>query len=401
MTMKHVGFEHSEIMRSFERVAQEKGLVQPDSVESKLHKLASAKIESSRADLTTSDDVNQNLLKLCSGLRSKGLGKYAQSIEDKMMQVRAAEADLYNTQKETGESLLEEAHPEGSVEVAEAEDDNGVVQTRSDIHKAVEEIAMKEPTAKLAREAVMAQLKVALGQAAIMEGKRHVSVKATALLGTLQAAHSKMLEVFVEDDDGVLGQFGKNLLGGSLTGWTKTFKRDATTKLNNLMSAVSNLDKGSPGVAINAIKNSAKEYVGFLSSKSEAAAVAADCKKFANEIISVCDQGFEMMLKSDSEVKHESALTNHQGGPASKLAQRFAGLLSTVALYKSRLAARRHPKAAEYAAWLDRMAAFIAQEQHEFGSALPEHQGELVGDYDVRLNQIQAKLNNFKAKVLP
>jgi len=64
MTFKHVKFEDSPTMRALEKVAKEKGLVKPES----LQKRASIP---KKADYTPTSDFMENIFKLCAGLRSQ------------------------------------------------------------------------------------------------------------------------------------------------------------------------------------------------------------------------------------------------------------------------------------------------------------------------------------------
>jgi hypothetical protein len=140
MTFRHTKFEDSPTMRALEKVAREKGLVKPEP----LTKQASL---TKKADLTPSTNLMENILKLCNGLREKGMVKDAAELETKYLQYKQAQT-LYEAHKETGEDLLEEAHPDGSHKLVDVDSTEAVVEDLLDKHDLIEEVAEKEPTAK-------------------------------------------------------------------------------------------------------------------------------------------------------------------------------------------------------------------------------------------------------------
>jgi hypothetical protein len=156
MTYKHVKFEDSPIMRSLEKVAQEKGLVKPDPL---------TKTAAKKTDLTPSGSLLDNVLKLCAGLRDRGFEKQASELEINLLNYKQAQT-LYETTPEKGEDLVHAAHPQGShkLEGLDAENDGAVVEDILDQHAKNLQMIEKKPTGKLASisEAIEA-VKVAIG----------------------------------------------------------------------------------------------------------------------------------------------------------------------------------------------------------------------------------------------
>jgi len=156
MTSKNK-FEHSETMSNLVKDAFQKGIFKEASHITKVMKSAAeAKPE---VNLEPSDNVQENLFKLCAGLRSKGFAAYAEKVEDRIVQLKQAEVHLYNVHDETGEDLLEFAHPEGSPEVAESQGGHGVVEDLIAEHKKSVEVATKSAAIK---NDVINQVKLAL-----------------------------------------------------------------------------------------------------------------------------------------------------------------------------------------------------------------------------------------------
>lgn len=157
MTYKHVKFEDAPIMRSLEKVAQEKGLVKAEPL---------TKTAAKKTDLTPTTSLLDNVLKLCAGLRERGFEKQANELEVNLLNYKKAEATLYETSPEKGEDLVHAAHPKGShkLEGLDAEDDGAVVEDILDQHAKSIQTIEKKPTGKLAstQEAIEA-VKVAIG----------------------------------------------------------------------------------------------------------------------------------------------------------------------------------------------------------------------------------------------
>ena len=151
MTFRHTKFEDSQVMRSLEKIAVEKGLVKPAPAKS-IHKTASN-------NLVPSGNFTQDIIKLCAGLRSNGFNKYAEEIESKFLMFKQADT-LYQTSKETGEDLIDAAHPEGSHKLDGLDH---TVLTIVDRQKRIQEILNKRPTGKLAtNKEILNAVKIAL-----------------------------------------------------------------------------------------------------------------------------------------------------------------------------------------------------------------------------------------------
>lgn len=140
MTFKHTKFEDSTTMRSLAKVAQEKGWIK----EEPLQKTASAP----KLDLKPTENLTENLLKLCAGLRAQGFEKQAEELESKFVQYKQANA-LYNVTKEKGEDLVEAAHPKGSHKLEGVEGKEATFEDILDKHVKMMQVVDKKPTGKL------------------------------------------------------------------------------------------------------------------------------------------------------------------------------------------------------------------------------------------------------------
>lgn len=143
-------------MRALEKVAQEKGLVKPDPIQ----KTASA----SKIDLTPSDNLMENVLKLCNGLRRQGFEKEASEVETNYLSYKQAQT-LYDVSQEKGEDQIQAAHPEGSHKMENIEGDMAVFETVVSRHLKVLDVVKKTPAGKLTEaSAIIDAVKTVLGQ---------------------------------------------------------------------------------------------------------------------------------------------------------------------------------------------------------------------------------------------
>lgn len=156
MTFKHIKFDDSFTMRSLEKVARDKGWI---------HETPATKIAVlQETDFSISNNLTENVMKLCVGLRASGMYKYADEVEQKFMHYKQAQT-LYETSKEKGEDLVDEAHPKGSHKLSGIEGDS-LIETIVDQHLAGIKLTEKKPTGKLAALNTLRAVKNVLSQAA-------------------------------------------------------------------------------------------------------------------------------------------------------------------------------------------------------------------------------------------
>lgn len=176
------------VAKYLEKIALEKGLVAPETQHVKVSE-AAAKIKK----LTPSEDFNQNVIKLCNALREKGFSKYADDVESKFLQFKKAQ---YNTIKETGEDLINSAHPKETVKMDGMEGDSTIegILTR---HKKMQQVVDKKPTGKLAAKDALNITRIILAQQTsdIEEQKANVFAKVNEAVGTVNKAIDDMLDI--------------------------------------------------------------------------------------------------------------------------------------------------------------------------------------------------------------
>lgn len=136
MTLKHIDFYDSPVMRQLAKQAIDAG-----KIEKPLIKEASVKTE----ELKPSGDLFVDLAALANGLRDKGFLAQAENLESKIFQYKIAERAAFD-------SILEAAHPDGEVEMAPSSKGHGIVETTTTAHEKILEVVGKNPTGKTASE---------------------------------------------------------------------------------------------------------------------------------------------------------------------------------------------------------------------------------------------------------
>ncbi len=151
MTFKHSKFDDSAVLRSLERVAVQKGLVKQEKITKSASELVGP-------DLSPTHHLSHDIVRLCSELRRSGLHKHADDIESRYVNYKRAQT-LYEAFKETGEDLVDAAHPEGGHVLKDVEG-KPEVMTIVERQQAALKMLSKEPTGKLSNAAALRALKL-------------------------------------------------------------------------------------------------------------------------------------------------------------------------------------------------------------------------------------------------
>lgn len=145
------------VAKYLEKIAVEKGLVIPET-----HKKVS-EVAAKLNTLKPGKNLGENVIKLCNALRSQGFSKYADEVESKFLQYKTAQ---YNVVKETGDDLINGAHPEGSPKLPDMDGDS-TIENILEQHKKIQQVINKQPTGKLAAKDAINIVRILLGQSII------------------------------------------------------------------------------------------------------------------------------------------------------------------------------------------------------------------------------------------
>lgn len=141
MTLKHIEFYDSAVMRELERQTIKKGDFVSD--------ISSIIKKASKTSYASTGDLFLDLIKLAAGLREKGFVEEANNLEEKIVNYkRASNGSVYSSE-------LDNAHPDGDVTMGEAANGLGDVETLESAHEKILEVVKKQPTGKLAKEIIV------------------------------------------------------------------------------------------------------------------------------------------------------------------------------------------------------------------------------------------------------
>lgn len=224
MTFKHGKFDDSAVLRSLEKIAIDKGLVKGSPT------IKSAEHLMMGRDLTPGVNLSESIIKLCAGLRREGLHKHAEDIEKNYVHYKKAQT-LYETSKETGEDLIDFAHPEGGHVLKDVEGKHKVM-TVTERQEAIKRTLSKEPTGKLSvAEAIQAVKRIF---AAEETRKMTLEEYQASLISSIK----KMVSRIVSDIKGVF-----NFVDPLLTGNNDNDKMLEQAKILAAAPSIANLNK--------------------------------------------------------------------------------------------------------------------------------------------------------------
>jgi hypothetical protein len=214
MTLKHISFNDSVVMRELERLEAKKN---PELIK----KTASI---SDEAFETT--NAFHNILDLVCTLRNLGKITEANSLQEKVSLYKNAETHLYKAIDEDGKNLLDFAHPEGDVEIFPASDGLGKIETQHSQHKRIVDIIQKKTKIASAKEKLLEKVAQDLGL---------VKNSQESMVTKLKEAVSDLIIVL----DKIGAEKPQYSISGTsiylkIGGWTTTVDRFSTKVLSGL-----------------------------------------------------------------------------------------------------------------------------------------------------------------------
>jgi hypothetical protein len=389
MTFKHTKHWDSELSRSLEKVAISKGLIKPEPAIKK----SAAVIK--QADTTPSSNLMENIFKLCAGMRSNGLIKEAVEVETNYLNYKSAQT-LYEAFKETGDDVIQQAHPDGSHKMEDIDSDEATFEDILDQHVKILQVMDKKPSGKLSSAAqVLRAVKMVLADDPTMGS-------VSAQLG------AKMDEI-------------RRFMVNIRTYANKlTFDGTSNSSIDNIIELSHNpsidyLDKMKDG--INFLKRrmnpgSFDQYMsmrfGGLSkddwsvvsgSLDTALADVEDAIALRTQYNELKNKGEVSGIQSDNKPVVPNTITPSE--PSQNLIQRYENLIQTIGLYEARIQSKGLPNAAVLSEWLEKAKVQFAQKSlDEYSKSSYKNDNEVIQNYTDKLNNIKSKLDGFNQKWL-
>jgi hypothetical protein len=383
MSLKHTQLQDSIIGRSYVKIAQEKGWIQEEPL----------KKEAAVSDYQPTENLTENILILCRGLRQTGLDKYAVELETKFLQFKAADCH-YDVSGEKGEDLIEAAHPKGSHKLEGLESEEATIETVLDQHLKILEKILKMPHGKLSTSGeIIDAVKVVLGQDATAVEKdidTHM-VKASNTFDYVDGLISK--EGGLSFAGGILG-FGPTSPFGKKVPWmvvSRMIKKGLATrpatllsikgieeKLDGIQDAIEPTFWGG-GVETNIWSNVQK---GFKQIRDHLNAAKLSVQK-------LLEISASKALSEPTESKFESAAPGF-----SDLMRQFDDNITVLKAWRQQLTSRGEDVSA--IGWVDKKLHQLSTLRLGYGMLSTEERQRQSGVYSNQLKQITGQLPEFK-----
>lgn len=295
MTFKHLKFNESSTMQEFEKLAAKKGLVKQEIVK---------KTASKSLDLAPSQNLIVNILKLSSGLRQAGFDKHADELETKYLQYKVA-TSLYETSKETGEDLVDMAHPKGSHKL-EGVDGDAVVETIVDQKKKIQDVVNKKPTGKLSKASdIISAVKIALADVPAQKSKEQLNEEIALNVDAAKQLWNKINSV-IDDQGGFSYIFGRGIDYASMSFkinslFNKPASLSSLKSLKEYFNAIADVVK--PGISLKSLN----PFGGMEDSWKQLSEGFAKINKYMDVAIYCAKQLNAQTISGDSAPMPESA----------------------------------------------------------------------------------------------
>jgi hypothetical protein len=398
MTFQHNKFEDSPVMRSLTKIAHEKGWIKDVPV---------VKTAAPKLDLNPTNDLLENLLKLSNGLRHSGFDKQADEIESKFVAYKQAQS-LYNTHNESGEDLINSAHPKGSHKLVDVDSKEAVFEDILDQHMKSVDMVEKKPTGKLAssRDIVNA-VKVALGVhflALAQDGSDSLYEAAKDAVEKFRAAYDN-IATRMGDDAGENDQYFnmlKNVLDRKdVHKQQGDFAASLTDSMNSLKSGIEPSYLSWEHSSFSPVQQQKWEAVQkwFPPLKAQADKFHAVVSQIQTIESKIQDQKDAEEVRQTNQETSQSPSTPVPSGPSDQVIQKYKDAIDNIGIMKTVLQSKNLPNSAALIGWLDQANAFANKNLADFTKSQYKDKQEVITSFLDQVNNVlQPKLDAFKQK---
>lgn len=396
MTFKHTNFQDSPIMRSLEKVAQEKGLIKSEP----LTKTAAVK----KIDLTPTTSLMDNVLKLCAGLRERGFEKQANELEVNLVNYKRAQT-LYETTPEKGEDLVHAAHPKGSHKLEDVDSDEAVFEDILDQMAKAIQMVEKKPTGKLSSANAITSVKQVLAQST--EKKNPPSEVSPGLSGLPAEQLESIINNSVNKAVGVVGKVAE------IVKPEMTIFSDVSRKLEAIQEAAKNTTVDSLqemadqiGYLTTRVKPGSWTTLGMGGITENTWATVEPMLAGATRLVNTALQARKLILGQQAAAIANSfdnvdqpSQAKPANGPSEQLIQKYNDAIQTIGLYKARIQSKGLANAAALINWLDNQALPYAQKNlDDYSKSQFKDDTGVTSNYAAKLNALQTRLGAFQQK---
>lgn len=398
MTYKHINFDDSPIMRSLEK----------HYIDNNLFKNNDSKKEAkniSVPNILPSVNLDENILKLAQDLRAANQSSYAAELESNFLIYKQV-LSLYQTSNETGEDLIQSAHPNGSHKMEDLNSSEAVFEDVLDRHLKILDMVSKNPKGKLSNaNQIIEAVKV------IFAGE--FSDMANINKNPIEKLYSQALEQFnqfdslVEDFEDKAGTLFNLKAGGHpfdrtyelINLWLTNHK--LVNRYDQVVKTIDNIinlmrSKSNPKSENNwLIGINEEQEIYLVAIAKKAIPLAEELKKTLSDLHSL--EIANLKSQTNTKYKNENQPSNNITAATSdivKLNKEFSQIVQTVDQYKT--------KAPQAKKWLDSVEKEVGDMKDSFDNLSEEDKEKSAATYLQNLNsKIKVPLQAFKEKILP
>jgi hypothetical protein len=392
MTFKHS--TDTEIMRSLAKIANGKGWLPADK--------PVVKTAAPALDLSPTNNLTENLLKLCSGLRASGFDKQAVEVEQRFVTYKRAQS-LYQAHKETGDDLLESAHPKGSHHLEGVEGKEATVEDLLDKHVQFLHVVNKQPIGKLSSsQDIIHAVKIILGQAITTPSLDKMSP--SQLIASANQDLERVYQLAAKSGG----------MTGIVLGWIRG-RMEQVEKLmtlpaellsaDNINDAINSVEAIERNMHPNFLHNYLPEFLNKgISTDALWNAITPILSSAKTKLQGATTKVVNLQTNYESpNAIGEKTVTELDAKTApnanQQLIQSFNQIAQIAKTYKSRVAIRKLPNADALNNWLDSAIAESSQYANNLAKSGSEDAG-LIADYTKEYNDEKAKLEAFRQRWL-
>lgn len=393
----------SVVIQLLAKLAIEKGMIK---IEPSIEKKASKD-----EDIIPSENFSENLVMLCSSLRKKGLASYASELENKFVSYKKAETHIYNVHNESGDDVIDMAHPNGSNQLdGLGNKDLGTVETQLDQHKKIMDVINSLPKKKLAAKNAINAVKLIIAQNVPNElslnekidnidnkdlvsyQEYYISIinKSIKLIDNI-IAREKDLSDWNWHESWIIGEADTGLGLRSIEGHLDGLKNNLKDLSNEEASSSNNKE----------IKINLKTLVSIVDSASH---ISAENKSkytaIAREISSKVDNAIDTINNKQNIVPNNQIKNPEENSKSQILLQRFDTDINSMKFLKARIIAKQLDNADALNQWIDKLIALTNSKKEQYLGLEPkpasQNDQSIIDAYNSQLDKIKSKVDTLR-----
>jgi len=184
MSFKHDDGRNSALYKSLEKIAYEKGLIKEEPIQKKASYV--------KKSYAAGDFLDENIVKLCDGLREKGMISQASDLEKNFLLYKMAKS---SAPKDVDPEVIQDAHPNGGTRVSTIHEE-AYVEDILETHLKMLQVSLEDvkPRKLASSKDILKAIKIAL---AAPTADEQVAVWNKPLTDSLRSIYKEIIDLFI------------------------------------------------------------------------------------------------------------------------------------------------------------------------------------------------------------